>query len=277
LKDWDNEIFDALAHPVRRRIIERLQERNALSYSELLKLVDISNHGKIGFHIRALEGLVERESSRKYRLTEKGLLASELMWDIRFLLSRGRRGLAYEPTTYARNLKSGDHAFLLYNTEDSKHEISFSFLEGGLARGEAAAFLVSERKLDSENREVQQYGVTTNHFRSEAFIIMSAEEWYMKKGKAQARRILANWLELLKAKQEEGYKGLRVAGEMAVFFECGKGKELLKYEAMLGKQLVNNLCGLCVYNANMLDEKQCVQLSKYHGHLISKDMAWKLP
>ena len=99
----------------------------------------------------------------------------------------------------------------------------------------------------------------------------------MKKGKTEAKRILSNWLNLLKAKQDIGFKGLRAASEMEIFFEQGKSKELLKYEAMLGKQLTNNLCGLCIYNANMLDEKQCAQLFNYHGHIISKDMAWKLP
>ena len=89
MKDWDDEIYGALAHPVRRRIIECLQEKKNVSFHELLKYVDIGNHGKLGFHIKALGELVERHPSKKrYRLTDRGQLASELIWDIRYIIER---------------------------------------------------------------------------------------------------------------------------------------------------------------------------------------------
>jgi DNA-binding transcriptional ArsR family regulator len=277
-ENWDNAILSALKHPIRRQIIELLREKNTLLYNELLKLINISNHGKLGFHMRALKGLVEREpSTNKYHLTERGLLAGELAWDIRVILSRGSRDLACDPTRYAGNLKFGDHAFFLYDKEDDKRMITFSFLEAGLLRGEAVVFLVPERKLDLENREVQRHGVNADYFRKEAFMILSAEEWYLKKGKARANTIIANMLELLKTKQKAGFTGLRVTGEMEVFFNHAKTEHLLRYEAMLGKQFTHKLCGLCVYDAHTLDEKQISQLTNCHGHIISKDMAWKLP
>jgi DNA-binding transcriptional ArsR family regulator len=277
LKDWDDEIFNALAHPIRRQVIEFLREKKSLSYSELLELINITNHGKLGFHIRTLKGLVDREpSTNKYRLTERGYLASELVWDIRFVLSRGQRDLASEPTRYVQKLGFGDHAFLLYSTEYDKREVAFSFLEAGLLKEEAVIFLVPEQRLDSENREVQRYGISANNFREGAFTVMSAEEWYLKKGKAHAKTIIASMLELLKAKQKAGFKGLRGAGEMEVFFNHGKNEQLLKYEAMLGRQFTQNLCALCIYDVNMLDERQISQLTNCHGHMVSKDMAWKV-
>jgi DNA-binding transcriptional ArsR family regulator len=111
LNEWDDEIHKALAHPIRRRIIECLQ-MNELSFPELLKRVGVGNHGKFGFHLKALKGIIEQESStKKYRLTDKGQLASELIWDIRFAIERGGRDLASEPTRYVRRLKSGDMQF----------------------------------------------------------------------------------------------------------------------------------------------------------------------
>jgi len=274
LKDWDDEIHRALAHPIRRRIIECLQERNALSFRELLKYVAISNHGKLGFHIKALRDLVEREPSmKKYRLTDRGQLAGELIWDIRFTIDRGGRDLAHEPTRYVRRLRFGDHAILFYDIEDVKREITFPFLEAGLPKGEAVVYLVPEHKLDSESREIQRYGISADYFRTEAFTIMSADEWYLKKGRAQAKTIIANWETLLKEKQKAGFTGLRGAGEMEVFFDNAKIKELLKYEATLGRQLALDLCALCIYDANRLKEKQVIQLNKYHGHEIFKDIA----
>jgi len=168
-------------------------QKNDLSFRELLKGVGIRNHGKLGFHIRALRGLVEREPlTKKYRLTDRGQLAGELIWDIHFMIERGGRDLAYEPTRYVRRMRFGDHAILYYDTEGVKREISFSFLEAGLPKGEAVFYLVSENKLDSEAREIQRYGIRAEYFRTGAFTIMSADEWYLEKGQAQAETIIAN-------------------------------------------------------------------------------------
>jgi len=51
---------------------------------------------------------------------------------------------------------------------------------------------------------------------------MSSDEWYMKKGKAQAETIIANWLMFIREKQKTGFKGLRAASEMKVFFDYVK-------------------------------------------------------
>ena len=277
LKNWDDEILRALTHPVRRRIIESLRENKVLSFNELLDYIEVSNHGKLGFHLRALKGLVEREpSTSKYRLTDRGQLASELIWDIQFIISRGGRDLQQEPTRYVRRLVFEDHAFLIYDTEDVRREITFSFLEAGLPQNEAVVYLVSENKLDLENREIQRYGISADYFRNGAFVTMSADEWYLRKGKAQTETIINNWLAFVKEKQKAGFKGVRTAAEMEVFLDFADGKELLRYEAALGRHLPPNICGLCLYNTDKLDEKQLAELTKCHGHLISKDIAWKI-
>jgi len=277
LKDWDDKIHNALAHPIRRRIIECLQ-MNELSFPELLKRVGVGNHGKFGFHLKALKGLIERvPSTDKYRLTERGQLAGELIWDIRFSIERGGRDLASEPTRYVRRLKFGDHAVFYYDTEEVKREITFPFLEAGLPRGEAVVYFVPEQKMDSESKAMQRYGISAGYIRNGSATIMSADDWYLKKGKAQGKTIIANAQRLLKEKQKVGFTGLRVAAEMAVFLDNAKVEELIRYEAMLGRQFDFDVCALCIYDMNDLEEKQVIQLNKYHGHEIFKDMALKTP
>ena len=97
----------------------------------------------------------------------------------------------------------------------------------------------------------------------------------MEKGKAQAQTIIDNLLTLLKEMQKAGFTGLRIAGEMEVFFNYAKIKEVLRYEAALGRQFTADLCGLCLYNTHKLDEKQFIHLGNCHGHLISKDIVGK--
>ena len=78
-------ILQALAHPVRRRVIELLAENQGLSYSELMRLVGVEDSGTFGFHLRRLRGLVRKNERGDYELTELGLRAYKLL---RLLRSR---------------------------------------------------------------------------------------------------------------------------------------------------------------------------------------------
>ena len=129
-------------------------------------------------YLRTLGGLVELEpSTKKYRLTDRGKLTNELIRNIRFTTSKGKQDAKI--IRYVRSLKLKDHAVLFHHTEGFKHKILFPFLEVGLSKDEAVVYLVSEHKLDSENREIQRYGIDFD--RKGAFTIMSADEWYLKK------------------------------------------------------------------------------------------------
>ncbi len=87
MRDRDEHIHRALAHPIRRRIISYLQENTYGSFTELLKAAGTRDHGKLGFHLKALGALIGYERSKKrYHLTSEGLLAAELLWETRFNL-----------------------------------------------------------------------------------------------------------------------------------------------------------------------------------------------
>ena len=260
-----------MSHPLNRRIIECLHDEN-LPFTELLKKVGgVGNHGKFGYHLRTLSEFVELEpATKKYRLTDRGKSLAEVILDFRFLASRGK-----EASRYAERLTIGDHAVALYDNEGFKREISFPFLKAGLSRGEAAVYVVSEDKLDSEVREIQKCGIDVDSLPKEAFTIVSAYEWYLKKGRAKAKTILTNWQTLIHEKKKAGFVGLHAAGEVAVFIVNGKSEELLRYEKSLGRQFAFDLCVLCLYDKNMLEERYLTQVFHRHGHMISKDLVGK--
>ena len=271
-----SKLLKILSHSIRRRIIKCLEEQESLSFNDLLKLVKNKNHGELGFHLRALEGLIEKKSPDEYSLTNKGLLAAGLIDDISLILSRTTQDLLSSPIRYVQSLVLGDHAFFLSDSETNKKDTCFSYLRAGLANGEAAVFFAREQKLDSYVHEIPRHGISAKYIDEKALIIMSAEEWYINKGKAHAQTILSNWTKLIKAKQKAKFLGLRGAGEMDVFFDYAKTRELLTYERMLGKNFTVNLCALCIYDANRLDERQFRQMVTFHGHVISKDIAYNL-
>jgi hypothetical protein len=270
--NWDYQIQRAMSHPVNRKIIECLHDEN-LGFTELLnKVGDDGNHGRFGYHLRMLSGFVELEpTTKKYRLTDRGKLLVDVIHDFRFLTSRGK-----EASRYAERLRIGDHAVVLYDNDDFKRQISFPFLDAGLSRDEAAVYFVSENKLDSEIREIQKYGIDLDSLPNGAFTITSCIEWYLGKGGAKTKKtFLTNLQMLIQVKKKAGFTGVHVAGEVTDFINAGLSEELLKYDELLGRQLAFDVCGLCLYDKNILEERYIARVFHCHGHIISKCLLGK--
>src|SRR5487761_581972 len=71
------ELFDALGHPTRIRILQVLNQRQ-LTFSELKKEVGIESSGHLSFHLGKLNKLVKSTSSGSYELTDDGREALHL-------------------------------------------------------------------------------------------------------------------------------------------------------------------------------------------------------
>ncbi len=67
----NERIVKVLDHPVRRRIIELLGARGPLQWKDLAKELGMAT-GALYYHLDTLEGLVVRDSTKKYALTKPG-------------------------------------------------------------------------------------------------------------------------------------------------------------------------------------------------------------
>ena len=65
------EVFEALGHPTRLRILQALSER-PLGFSELKRETGIESNGLLAFHLGKLSGLVKLNSESSYALTDEG-------------------------------------------------------------------------------------------------------------------------------------------------------------------------------------------------------------
>ncbi len=73
-------MFSALNHPIRQRIIEMLA-RNSVTYTCMLEELDIDT-GKLNFHLKRLEDLIEKDEKGLYKLTDKGLRAFSIIQQV---------------------------------------------------------------------------------------------------------------------------------------------------------------------------------------------------
>ena len=95
--DIEEIILQALNHPERRNIIEILgTSPEGASYSSILGEIGL-NTGKMNYHLRLLEGLIERDKNRLYTLTPIGKKAfmvlnsiSEDLEDVNYGCAHGK-------------------------------------------------------------------------------------------------------------------------------------------------------------------------------------------
>lgn len=210
--------------------------------------------------------------THKYRLTDSGKKAGSLVLDAR-LLSVGN-GPTANAAEYVKDLDIGTHAVMFSTNDDYGLDISCSFLISGLTNGYSAFYLAQDYKLNSITEEIR------NRLNLEpsplgALNILSAEEWYMQKGKFNAEKITNNWVRLSQKQQKAGYKGIYVCGETEVFFDYSKTEELLMYEGGLGKSLGSSMSAICIYDNPRFYENIFETLTKYHSHIIYKNKAIK--
>jgi sugar lactone lactonase YvrE/DNA-binding transcriptional ArsR family regulator len=80
------ELFEAISHPVRIKILEALNEK-PMGFAELGRVVGIESGGHLSFHLTKLRHLIRTNSQGDYTLTGEG---KEALWTIRALQKSGR-------------------------------------------------------------------------------------------------------------------------------------------------------------------------------------------
>ena len=86
----EQTIFEILAHPIRRRILEEVHNRREVSYNYFAGQLGLQA-GSLYHHLRVMRDLIEQGSNKKYRLTSKGVHAIELVHSSESALGSSQR------------------------------------------------------------------------------------------------------------------------------------------------------------------------------------------
>jgi len=76
--DHESILFDVLANPIRRKIIEEIALNEKLSYKQLVRLTQLKS-GPLYHHLHKLEELLEQDEEKHYLLSEEGIRAIKLI------------------------------------------------------------------------------------------------------------------------------------------------------------------------------------------------------
>jgi Predicted transcriptional regulator len=76
--DWSS-LHRILKDTTRRNILALLSEKDALSYTEILARLQITNTGRLNYHLKALGALISKDDQGRYYLTERGKIAANML------------------------------------------------------------------------------------------------------------------------------------------------------------------------------------------------------
>lgn len=174
---------------------------------------------------------------------------------------------------FVRQMKQRDHVIMFYSKREDKREVLFTHLKAGLDQGEAAAYVASEENPDEIRQAMRRFGMDVDRLeRSGALRVIDYKNWYIIRGKLSIPKTMELWKRLYDESMSKGFKGLRVAGEMAGFFEKRMVKQLVEYEKSLHKVFELPITGICAYDSNVVANERrgelYLDLIKGHGTVI---------
>ena len=88
-----------LKDKTRRKIVRLLNEKGALSHTDLIEELDFINNGRLNYHLKQLNDLLTKDTNRRYILTEKGKLAIRLLTEFP---EQNRQQLGLKPKWWRR-------------------------------------------------------------------------------------------------------------------------------------------------------------------------------
>jgi hypothetical protein len=79
MKNGGASLYNILKDETRRKMIHLLNEKGHLSYTDFMRELEISNTGRLNYHLKVLNDLILKREDGQYALSEKGKLALFLL------------------------------------------------------------------------------------------------------------------------------------------------------------------------------------------------------
>ncbi|MDP2796730.1 MAG: PAS domain S-box protein [Methanoregula sp.] len=130
------------------------------------------------------------------------------------------------------DLKPGDHACCIYDTDEEHRNIITSFLRRGLEQNEKVVYIADARDPRPIINYLKSDGVDVEHYQKKGqFTILTSSDTYLKRGVFDPDGMISIISYETQKALDEGYTALRATGEMSWALRGLPGSEwLMEYE-----------------------------------------------
>ncbi|NWF95049.1 MAG: MEDS domain-containing protein [Candidatus Thorarchaeota archaeon] len=158
-----------------------------------------------------------------------------------------------ELSKFLREIRPHDHAILVYDSIQAKQKVLFTYLQHGLASGEAAKYVCSEETSEDIRKAMNRFGMMVDEKeQSGALDVLDYTDLYIKDGVFRIEDVMQAWDRYYRTAIAQGFKGMRVTGEMSCFIQHDMLRELIDYERALHSVLELPMSAICAYRADLL-------------------------
>jgi len=175
---------------------------------------------------------------------------------------------------FVRQLRPTNHVLFLYESPEAKYNVLFNYLKVGLENGEATVYIATEEHPNQIREAMKRFGIDAEKNEKKGSLrILGCSDIYIVDGKFNIPTTMGLLNKLYNEALTKGFKGWRVAGEMACFFEHNLIQDLIEYEKSGHRVFDIPIIGICAYNANVLTKTQnpiniYTELIKAHGTVL---------
>jgi DNA-binding CsgD family transcriptional regulator len=168
-------------------------------------------------------------------------------------------------------VQSGDHLCCLYSDRSVQAEISAAYLEEGFRRKEKSVFIADEDMNAQFRACLADRGIPVQALESKKQLLcLPYPQTYTRNNVFDPEAMIAFLKKLMAMGQEEGFRGLRITGDMAWALNNWTGSErLIEYEARLNDFFPHSRAsGLCQYDLQRFDPDIILQVLETHPKVL---------
>jgi len=178
-----------------------------------------------------------------------------------------------------KGLQLGSHAIFFYDSQEELVQIFNSYLQGGLARGEAVHLIVPNSEMYANFLRSTGVADFESLERDRRLRCSLISDCCVDKGHLSSAKAIQSATKLTEEDRELGFRGTRTitVSTDQYYLTYGSASDLLRYERELGRTFNLPFSGFCTYNArNLVDlglQELVISLFEPHGQIIGKGLA----
>ncbi|MFO7803650.1 MAG: MEDS domain-containing protein [Desulfovermiculus sp.] len=176
------------------------------------------------------------------------------------------------------DLAIGDHVCCMYMTEQEHQNILVPFIRDGLEHGDKIFYVVDTRTAEAVLASLDESGiVSSDYLVSGQLVILESRDTYIQDGVFDPDRMLSMLDTETDKALHQGFRALRITGEMSWALRGLPGSErLMEYEGKLNQFFFSHQAiGLCQYDMRRFQPEILLDVLTTHPIAVVRDTCYE--
>jgi DNA-binding CsgD family transcriptional regulator len=166
----------------------------------------------------------------------------------------------------------GSHICVFYETKEDLLDTALSYFAAGLQSNEFCVWAISDPVTKKVAQNWLRRGIRgfDRHVAAGQVEILQGNQWYLKGGQFDLKRIINGWSEKLGGAMARGFAGMRVSGN-ALWLQTSHWKDFCEYELELDRSLAGKqMIVQCTYSLRASRAIDFIDVARAHRCALAR-------